>query len=121
MVIFKDTHAIYEKGFIINNKAGEIIHGLITGEYDRENDVPDLPIDLGIEQSIKNKLWKEATKCETNKQFFKLRESEGFEVTNEMKEEAKIRSYKTLLVQHHLNTLANHGQFVTIDLPQKLF
>jgi hypothetical protein len=110
---FKDIHAITDKG-ILGIKAGEILYDVITGEYDIEEDVPNVVLSVTAEE--KKQLWKEANIGDMMKLFKK----EFPEADKERIKAQATRIYKTFLVEHHLNILANNGQFVEINLPLKL-
>lgn len=106
---FRNSHAIYNKGSIFNYEAGGWLYDYITSDSENEP-----PIEIIITPEEKKELWKQANKGFAINLWDKERKNQ--EIDKEVRKAQIIKIYKTLLLTHHLNILADNEQFVDLSL-----
>ena len=122
---FKDSFIINDVGDIFNHTVGAMIYDSIQELNTVELDVPE--IIFHIDENGKKQLWKESKKGFMIKLWDKEREKSLAELTEEdidlhkkQREAVIIEIYKTKLVEHLLNVLANNNKFVNLGSKFKL-
>lgn len=122
---FKDSFIINDKGDIFNHKVGAMIYDYIE-EMNKDASYEPETIIFHINELEKKQLWKESKKGfmitlwdnEREKWLSELPKQElteqELELQNKQREKVIIEIYKTKLVEHLLNVLANNGQFIDI-------
>lgn len=106
---FKNSYIIYDKGSIFNYEAGAWLYDYITSDSENEP-----PVEIIITPEEKKELWKQANKGLAIQLWDKERKDK--EIDKEVRKAHIIKIYKTLLITHHLNVLADNEQFVDLGL-----
>lgn len=108
---FKNEHAINGRGYIFNYKAGAEIYDYMMNEDEH------IKIVINISELDKKKLWK---KAKTGILITQYDIATSANPNNEMRKKVEIQIYKTLLLECHLNQLADNGQFIDLGLKKIL-
>ena len=120
---FKDSHIIYDYGTIYNYTVGAMLYDYII--WLNEFDVDDSPkISFLITDDEKKVLWKYANKgllislWDREPERVKLLAEatpEYKELHIQIRKQIITKIYKTKLVEHLLNKLADNGQYIDIE------
>jgi len=120
---FKDSYIINDTGAIFNYTVGAMMYDWIE-EMNKDTSYEPKEISFHLTEDEKKPLWKEANKGllislwdSDNERVKLLKEAtpEYLELHKHIRKQIIIKIYKTKLVEHLLNKLADNGQFIDID------
>jgi len=118
---FKDSYIINDKGTVFNYTIGSMIYDWIE-EMNKDTSYEPKEISFHLTEDEKKPMWKDANKGMMIKLWDKEREDllkeanpEYLKMHKEIRKQIIIKIYKTKLVEHLLNKLADNGQFIDIE------